>query len=214
MTRRIKDLPEHDRPRERLLARGAEALSERELLALQLGKGRRGESALDLAAALLAEHGGLARIAAARPEELARRPGIGPAKGTALLAEESAACGVVAAGAGVTAPPSSSSSSSPHARPANAASATVANRIAVPSLIFVNMRGSLQLRPRGGRGSQPHDRGFAAAGGIGARLPRPPCPHLCVLCAFAVNHRFGSPEKQRPVPKRWGWSGTGAAYLV
>ena len=71
---------EHDRPRERLLARGAEALSERELLALLLGKGRRGESALDLAAALLAEHGGLAGVAAARPEELARRPGIGPAK--------------------------------------------------------------------------------------------------------------------------------------
>lgn len=53
---------------------------------------RRGESALDLAAALLAEYGGLAGVAAARPEELARRPGMGPAKGAALIAEESAAC--------------------------------------------------------------------------------------------------------------------------
>ncbi len=86
MATRIADLPEHDRPRERLLARGAEALSERELLALVLGKGRRGESALDLAAALLAEHGGLAGIAAARPEELARRAGVGPAKAAALAA--------------------------------------------------------------------------------------------------------------------------------
>ncbi len=86
MATRIADLPEHDRPRERLLARGVEALSERELLALLLGKGRRGESALDLAAALLAEHGGLAGVAAARPEELARRPGIGPAKAATLAA--------------------------------------------------------------------------------------------------------------------------------
>ncbi|MCL4291061.1 MAG: DNA repair protein, partial [Thermoleophilia bacterium] len=59
MTLRIKDVPEHERPRERLLARGVEALSERELLALVLRNGRQGESALDVAAALLAEFGSL-----------------------------------------------------------------------------------------------------------------------------------------------------------
>ena len=82
----IAQIPEHERPRERLLSRGVEALSERELLALVLRHGSRGESALDLAAALLAEYGGLARLAAARPEELARRQGVGEAKATALVA--------------------------------------------------------------------------------------------------------------------------------
>ncbi|MDA8313223.1 MAG: DNA repair protein RadC [Actinomycetota bacterium] len=82
----MAELPIHERPRERLLAHGAEALSERELLALVLRHGSRGESALGLAAALLAEYGGLARLAAARPEELARRQGVGDAKATALVA--------------------------------------------------------------------------------------------------------------------------------
>ncbi|MHB8449247.1 MAG: UPF0758 domain-containing protein [Mycobacteriales bacterium] len=77
----VVDVPVHERPRERLLARGAEALSERELLALVLRNGSRGESALDLAAALLAEYGSLAGLAVARPEELERRPGVGQAKG-------------------------------------------------------------------------------------------------------------------------------------
>jgi DNA repair protein RadC len=79
-------VPLHERPRERLLARGLDALSERELLALVLRHGSRGESALDLAAALLAEYGSLAALAAARPEELARRQGVGEAKAGALVA--------------------------------------------------------------------------------------------------------------------------------
>jgi len=76
----------HERPRERLLARGAEALSERELLALLLRSGAQGLSALDLAGELLAEHGGLRGLAAARPEELATRRGVGSAKAAALVA--------------------------------------------------------------------------------------------------------------------------------
>jgi DNA repair protein RadC len=79
-------MPPHERPRERLLARGAEALTERELLALVLRNGRRGVSALDLAAELLAEYGSLSALAAARPEELAARRGIGSAKAAALVA--------------------------------------------------------------------------------------------------------------------------------
>lgn len=79
-------VPPHERPRERLMARGAEALTERELLALVLRNGTRGVSALDLAAELLAEHGSLAALAAARPEELASRKGIGVAKAAALVA--------------------------------------------------------------------------------------------------------------------------------
>lgn len=79
-------VPPHERPRERLLARGSDALTERELLALVLRNGAKGVSALDLAAELLAEYGTLRALAAARPEELAMRPGIGPAKAAALVA--------------------------------------------------------------------------------------------------------------------------------
>jgi DNA repair protein RadC len=82
----LRELPEHERPRERLLRRGVEALSERELLALIIRNGRGGESALDLAASLLADHGSLSALARARPEELVRRPGIGTAKAATLVA--------------------------------------------------------------------------------------------------------------------------------
>lgn len=79
-------VPRHERPRERLLQRGVDALSERELLALVLRNGSTGVSALDLAGELLAEYGSLAALASARPEELAARKGIGPAKAAALVA--------------------------------------------------------------------------------------------------------------------------------
>jgi DNA repair protein RadC len=79
-------VPSRERPRERLSARGAEALSERELLALVLRNGTRNVGALDLAASLLAEYGSLKALAAARPEELAAESGIGDAKAAALVA--------------------------------------------------------------------------------------------------------------------------------
>ena len=83
---RMADLPARERPRERLARLGPEALAERELLALVLGAGRPGESALDVAGALMAEFGGLAQLARARPEELSRRSGIGAARAAALVA--------------------------------------------------------------------------------------------------------------------------------
>jgi DNA repair protein RadC len=86
MTVLMAAVPPHERPRERLLARGAEALNERELLALLLRSGAPGLSALDLAAELLADYGGLIRLASARPEELAARRGIGVAKAATLVA--------------------------------------------------------------------------------------------------------------------------------
>jgi DNA repair protein RadC len=79
-------VPPHERPRERLLARGVEALTERELLALVLRNGPNGMSALDLATALLADYGSLEVLGAARPEELAMQAGVGPAKAAALVA--------------------------------------------------------------------------------------------------------------------------------
>ncbi len=86
MATAIANLPPSERPRERLLRGGPEALSDRELLALVLRHGRRGESALSLAASLLAEYDGLGPLAGAQPEELATRNGIGVAKAAALVA--------------------------------------------------------------------------------------------------------------------------------
>jgi DNA repair protein RadC len=79
-------VPPGDRPRERLAEFGPEALNTRELLALVLRNGTLGGSALDVADALIVEFGSLAGLAVARPEELARHPGIGPAKAAALVA--------------------------------------------------------------------------------------------------------------------------------
>jgi DNA repair protein RadC len=86
MTVLMAAVPVHERPRERLLDVGVEALTERELLAVVLRNGTKGVSALDLAAELLAEYGSLGSLASARPEELAARNGVGPAKAAALVA--------------------------------------------------------------------------------------------------------------------------------
>jgi len=80
--RTIKDWPEEDRPREKLLARGAEALSEAELLAILLrtGNASTGETALDHAHLLLGQFRGLKGIDEASASELRTVKGIGPAK--------------------------------------------------------------------------------------------------------------------------------------
>jgi DNA repair protein RadC len=82
----MKTLPPRERPRERLLARGVEALGDRELIALVLRNGTSGRSALDIADQLLSEYGSVRALASARPEELASRRGVGPAKAAALVA--------------------------------------------------------------------------------------------------------------------------------
>ena len=77
----ISDWPAGERPRERLLALGAAALSDAELLAIFLRVGVKGKSAVDLARELLANHDGqLARLAQSDPAELAKLKGLGPAK--------------------------------------------------------------------------------------------------------------------------------------
>jgi DNA repair protein RadC len=75
-----------DRPRERLEALGAEALSDTELLALLLRTGARGADALSVAAHLLGRHGGLLGLARAGPRDLGAAPGVGPAKCATLRA--------------------------------------------------------------------------------------------------------------------------------
>jgi DNA repair protein RadC len=82
----ITDWPEGERPREKLLARGAAALSDAELLAIFLRTGVRGRSAVDLGRDMLDRHGSLNALFAAEARELAATPGIGAAKCAQLRA--------------------------------------------------------------------------------------------------------------------------------
>jgi len=76
----LKDLPVHTRPREKLLARGPQALADAELVALLLRTGVKGASVLSLAQRLLDDFGGLTGLLRADPNELTRIKGLGPAK--------------------------------------------------------------------------------------------------------------------------------------
>lgn len=80
----LRDVPAEERPRERLARLGPGALSNRELVALLLGTGCRGRSALAVADGLLAP--GLSRLASASWRELARGEGVGVAKAARVLA--------------------------------------------------------------------------------------------------------------------------------
>lgn len=68
------------------MVRGPGALSDRELIAILLRTGGQGANAVDLAEALIAEFGSLRQLAAARPEELSGRAGVGLAKAAAVVA--------------------------------------------------------------------------------------------------------------------------------
>ena len=82
----IRDWPEEERPREKLLAKGSQALTEAELLAIFLRTGVKGKSALDLARQMLKEFGGLRALLAADQKELCALKGMGPAKYAQLQA--------------------------------------------------------------------------------------------------------------------------------
>ena len=82
----IKDLPENERPRERLLLLGDDAVSDVEVLAILIGKGGENRSALDLAKMLLVQKGNLTELAGMTAPELKQIPGIGDAKAAQLLA--------------------------------------------------------------------------------------------------------------------------------
>ena len=81
----IRDWPEGERPREKLLARGSAALSDAELLAVLLGSGSRGKDAIALGRELLANAGGVAALLG-RPEQQIRAGGLGPAKRARIAA--------------------------------------------------------------------------------------------------------------------------------
>ena len=87
----LRDRPEADRPREKLLARGAATLTDAELVGLVFGSGTRvggrSVSAVELGAALLKTYGSLAKLARRDPAQVVRAAkGVGPAKAAQLAA--------------------------------------------------------------------------------------------------------------------------------
>ena len=82
----IKHWPTEDRPREKLLRRGPEALSDSELLALFIGSGCNGLDAVQSARRLLEDHGPLRRLMDLDATQLQQLPGLGPARACKLVA--------------------------------------------------------------------------------------------------------------------------------
>jgi DNA repair protein RadC len=77
MAFRIQDLPENDRPRERLLAQGAGALTNAELLAIFINTGLKGTNAIEIAQQLLEKSKSLRALSRRGPSEIAAERGLG-----------------------------------------------------------------------------------------------------------------------------------------
>lgn len=83
---RIKDWPEGERPREKLMQLGPEKLTDSELIAILLRTGRKQQTALDLAKTIIKHHGNFQELSTMNYQELFRIKGIGPAKAVTLSA--------------------------------------------------------------------------------------------------------------------------------
>ena len=82
----IKEWPEHERPREKFLSKGAASLSDAELLALFIRVGTRGRTAIDISRDLLSTYGGLRALMRRPFQELCSVPGLGRSKVVQILA--------------------------------------------------------------------------------------------------------------------------------
>ena len=82
---RIKDLPKEDRPREKLISKGPQNLKDEELLAILLGTGREGKSALNLAKEVLRKYS-KKRLLKMSYQDLTKIKGISSAKACTILA--------------------------------------------------------------------------------------------------------------------------------
>ncbi|MDN3515555.1 MAG: DNA repair protein RadC [Candidatus Brocadia sp.] len=82
----IKQLPTHERPRERLIQSGDEHLTDAELLGIIIRDGTQDYSAVDLARKLLSEYGDFRRLSTASVSELCETKGIGPARAAQIKA--------------------------------------------------------------------------------------------------------------------------------
>ncbi len=83
---RLKDQPASERPRERLVAHGAEALSSAELVAILLRTGLKGANAVEIGRQLLQKFGSLQSLALASLDDLQKVKGIGRDKAVTLVA--------------------------------------------------------------------------------------------------------------------------------
>jgi DNA repair protein RadC len=97
-SRRLAQLREEDRPREKALRSGIKALSDGELLALLLRTGAGDEGVMELADRLLAEHDGLVGLARCGLDALAGTRGLGPAKTAEIAAAFELAVRIAQAG--------------------------------------------------------------------------------------------------------------------
>jgi DNA repair protein RadC len=82
----ISDWPKNEQPREKMLLRGPDALSDAELLAIFLRTGVKGKTAVDLARELLTDFGGLRALLNADQQAFCQRKGLGVAKYVQLQA--------------------------------------------------------------------------------------------------------------------------------
>jgi len=92
----IAEWPQEERPREKLLARGAAALSDAELLAIFLRTGLPGLSAVDMARELVADFGSLSALFSANVQDFSARRGLGLAKYAQFMAVKELARRVLA----------------------------------------------------------------------------------------------------------------------
>lgn len=83
---RIHDMPEDERPREKMLAHGPGALNDAELLALFFRTGTKGLSAVDIGRLLLKKYGNLTALSRQHLTEIQKQKGLGPAKALDLAA--------------------------------------------------------------------------------------------------------------------------------
>ena len=83
---KIRELPEEDRPREKLLQRGASALTDRELIAILLRTGVKGANAIEVGGQLLKEYKNLRGLCRCSAQQLKQIRGVGEAKAVHLAA--------------------------------------------------------------------------------------------------------------------------------
>ena len=86
MSERIHDLPQGERPREKLALLGPGALSNAELMALFIASGSKGRSAIDIGSELISKYGSMGALGAMPVAELAKEKGLGLAKASKLAA--------------------------------------------------------------------------------------------------------------------------------
>src|SRR5207247_8884420 len=83
---KIREMPQDERPREKLAAHGANALTDPELIAILLRTGIHGANAIEVARKLLKDYGSLSGLSRCTVDELSRMRGVGFAKGVQLVA--------------------------------------------------------------------------------------------------------------------------------